>query len=149
MTEKNQFGQVLNFAVRNWKPALKPSTSSMKGIYCSLEHLDIDKHALQLFHSLSIDNEHGESWTYLPYGPFDTYQAFREWLMESTLADAILLYAILDNKTQLPIGICGYLRITEEHGSIEVGHLHFSTLLKKKPAATEAMYLMMKRAFEE
>ena len=34
------------------------------------------------------------------------------------------------------------------NGSIEVGHLRFSSLLQRKPAATEAMYLMMRRAFE-
>ena len=33
-------------------------------------------------------------------------------------------------------------------GSIEVGHLAYSPLLQRTPAATEAMYLMMRRAFE-
>jgi hypothetical protein len=31
---------------------------------------------------------------------------------------------------------------------IEIGNLNYSLLLQRKPAATEAMYLMMKRAFE-
>jgi RimJ/RimL family protein N-acetyltransferase len=31
---------------------------------------------------------------------------------------------------------------------IEVGHINYSPLLQRKPAATEAMVLMMKRAFE-
>jgi RimJ/RimL family protein N-acetyltransferase len=44
--------------------------------------------------------------------------------------------------------VASYLRIDPRHGSIEVGHLMFSPLLQGKPAATEAMYLMMKRAFE-
>ena len=35
-----------------------------------------------------------------------------------------------------------------ESGSIEVGHINFSPELQRRPAATEAMYLMMKRAFE-
>jgi RimJ/RimL family protein N-acetyltransferase len=48
----------------------------------------------------------------------------------------------------VPIGISGYLRINPEDGSIEVGHLHFSKLLQKTPAATEAMYLMMQYAFD-
>jgi RimJ/RimL family protein N-acetyltransferase len=34
-------------------------------------------------------------------------------------------------------------------GVIEVGHLAFSPALQRKPAATEAMYLMMRRIFEE
>jgi hypothetical protein len=33
-------------------------------------------------------------------------------------------------------------------GTIEVGHINFSPVLQKTPAATEAIYLMMKWAFE-
>jgi RimJ/RimL family protein N-acetyltransferase len=40
------------------------------------------------------------------------------------------------------------MRIDPRNGAIEVGNLNFSPLLQRKPAATEAMYLMMKRAFE-
>jgi RimJ/RimL family protein N-acetyltransferase len=40
------------------------------------------------------------------------------------------------------------MRITPGSGSIEVGHINFSPLLQRTPGATEAMYLMMKWAFE-
>lgn len=46
------------------------------------------------------------------------------------------------------MGIASYLRIDPGNGSIEVGHIHFSESLKQSVAATEAMYLMMKSAFE-
>ncbi|MEZ5287532.1 MAG: GNAT family protein [Vicinamibacterales bacterium] len=45
-------------------------------------------------------------------------------------------------------GVASYLRITPAAGTIEVGHIHFSPALQQTPAATEAMYLMMRRAFE-
>ena len=60
-----------------------------------------------------------------------------------------LFYTIMETKTDSPLGLASYLRITPEHGVMEVGHLHFSKLLKKTPAATEAMFLMMQRAFDE
>ena len=41
------------------------------------------------------------------------------------------------------------MRIDPANGVIEVGHINYSPLLQRKPAATEAMYLMMKRAFDE
>ena len=44
--------------------------------------------------------------------------------------------------------MASYLRIDPNSGSIEVGGINFSPLLQRKPAATEAMYLMMKHAFE-
>ena len=34
-------------------------------------------------------------------------------------------------------------------GSIEVGHLSFSPVLQRTPLSTEAMFLMMKRVFED
>jgi RimJ/RimL family protein N-acetyltransferase len=57
------------------------------------------------------------------------------------------LYAIIDLATERAVGLAGYLRIDPANGSIEVGHLNYSPLLQRTPGATEAMYLMMTRAF--
>ena len=46
-----------------------------------------------------------------------------------------------------PLALRAYLRIAPAAGSIEVGHINFSPLLQRTPAATEAMYLMMRHAF--
>jgi RimJ/RimL family protein N-acetyltransferase len=59
-----------------------------------------------------------------------------------------LFFAIVDKALKRAVGVASYLRIDPRHGSIEVGHLMFSPLLQGKPAATEAMFLMMERAFE-
>lgn len=147
MNIKNKFNQIIGYPIKNWQYKALPSKLIMTGTYCQLELLDIPKHAAQLFNSLSIEND-GSSWTYLPYGPFSTYQEFTLWLQKTSDLSDTLLYTIL-NKEGLPIGIAGYLRINSEHGSIEIGHLHFSKLLQKTPAATEAMYLMMSYAFDE
>jgi len=42
-----------------------------------------------------------------------------------------------------------YLRMNPEHGSIEVGHINYSPLLQNTAEGTEAMYLMMKNAFDK
>ena len=44
--------------------------------------------------------------------------------------------------------MASYLRITPEHGSIEVGHINYSPILQNTAEGTETMYLMMKNAFE-
>jgi len=147
MHKKNQFGQVLGHPIENWTPCQVPAKGIIQGCYCILEPIEIDKHAVKLFDVFSIDNQ-GESWTYLPYGPFDTFNEFKDWLARTMSQNDTHLYAILDVKTQEPIGISGYLRINPEHGVIEIGHLHFSKLLKQTPLATEAIYLMLKHAFD-
>jgi hypothetical protein len=130
MNEINEFNQVIGCPIKNWQPVEMPSKVAINGTYCILEILDIDKHAAQLFETLSIDNR-GESWTYLPYGPFKNCAEFQDWLKTKISEKDTLLYAVLDIKTRLPIGIAGFLRINPQHGVIEVGHLHYSQLLKK------------------
>ena len=51
----------------------------------------------------------------------------------------------IDNKAA---GVASYLRVKPNNGSIEVGHINFSPLLQSSTEGTEAMYLMMKWAFE-
>jgi RimJ/RimL family protein N-acetyltransferase len=41
------------------------------------------------------------------------------------------------------------MRIDPTHGVIEVGNINYSPLLQRTPAATEAMFLMMRRVFDE
>ena len=45
--------------------------------------------------------------------------------------------------------MAAYLRIDPANGVIEVGHINHSPRLQRTRAATEAMYLMMRRAFDE
>ena len=147
MTELNEFNQPVGKLVANWEPSKRPTMQKICGEYCVLEPINISKHANKLFENLLLKNN-GESWTYLPYGPFHDYGAFINWLNTIGNDNDTLMYAIIDTKTTFPVGIAAYLRINPEHGSIEVGHLHYSKLLKKSPAATEAMFLMMSNAFD-
>ncbi len=50
---------------------------------------------------------------------------------------------MVDNASTRAVGTIAFARINPEHGSIEAGHVHFSKLLKRSSAATEAMFLMM------
>jgi RimJ/RimL family protein N-acetyltransferase len=100
-----------------------------------------------LWNAFQLDPD-DRDWTYLPYGPFESFTQFGEWVDIGVRSDDPLLFAIVSSVTNRATGIAGYLRIMPASGSIEVGHLRYSQLLQRTPAATEAMYLMMKRAFE-
>ena len=145
MPTENKYNQPIGFPIKNWDAIKKPSIENMVGTYCILERLNIEKHAKHLYHSFSclkMTAPHTLS-------TFDTYDDFCFWLSETLALEDTVLYAILNIETRLPIGIAGFLRINPEHGVIEVGHLHFSKLLEKTPAATESMYLMMQYVFDE
>ena len=58
-------------------------------------------------------------------------------------------YAIYAKRHKQYCGMASYLRITPEHGSIEVGHINYSPLLQNTVEGTETMYLMMSNAFDQ
>lgn len=87
-------------------------------------------------------------WTYLPYGPFDTCEAYQTWATTASQSVDPLFYAIIAGNSQQAVGVASYLRIDPAVGSIEVGHLAYSPQLQRTPAATEAMFLLMRQAFE-
>jgi RimJ/RimL family protein N-acetyltransferase len=118
----------------------------MIGRYCRLERLDADRDGQSLFDAYALDSE-GRNWTYLPQGPFENYAEFYIWLSDMAKLDDPFFFAIIDGESQTSVGIASYLRITPPAGSIEVGYIHYSPLLQRTPAATEAMYLMMEQAF--
>ena len=146
-TPRNHLGQPIGGALPGWRPPPPPPRQAIPGRYCRLEPLDPAQHAADLFGANALDTD-GRGWTYLPYGPFAHLEAYLDWMRATCLGDDPLFFAILDAATEHAVGLASYLRIDARNGSIEVGHLRFSPRLQRKPAATEAMYLMMKRAFE-
>ena len=120
----------------------------MAGNYCRVEPLSPDVHAADLYQAYIEDREH-RIWTYLPYGPFHSFEDYRSWLETECLGDDPLFQAVVDQRTSKAVGVAAYLRMQPSAGVIEVGHINYSPRLQRTPAATEAMFLMMRRVFDE
>lgn len=144
----NEHGQPIGLPVADWRGALPPRREPIAGEHCRLDPLDAERHAKALFDAHAADAK-GANWTYLPYGPFATVDDYRAWLSAKQASSDEVFYAIVDPKTDRPLGVAAYLRIAPETGSIEVGHLSYSPALQRTVASTEAMYRMMKRVFED
>lgn len=145
--EVNSFGQPIGFAVPEWTPPNRPLREPMVGRFCRVEPLDIDRYADELYRANCLDTDN-RIWTYLPYGPFESLESYLAWMNRACRGDDPLFHAVVDGTTGKAVGVASYLRIDPDNGSIEVGHINYSPSLQRTPAATEAMYLMMKRAFE-
>ena len=146
-TDPNADSLPIGDPVDGWIPPAPPSRTVLEGHWCRLEPLDPATHAEELFAANQLDRE-SSIWTYLPYGPFERYGDYVRWIEEVCAGDDPLFFAIRELRSGRTLGVASYLRITPTSGSIEVGHLNFSPLLQRTPAATEAMYLMMRHAFE-
>jgi RimJ/RimL family protein N-acetyltransferase len=121
----------------------------MEGRFCRVEPLDAARHASELYDAFAEASP--ASWTYLPdyMGPHATPASWRTWLESAEAGIDPLWHTILDAGSGRAVGIACYLRIDAKSGSIEVGGLLYGPRLQRTPAATEAMYLMMRRAFDE
>lgn len=147
-SQNNSLGQPVGLDIENWQPCQPPSREAMIGRFCRLESLDVGKHAKCLFAAFSLDSSQ-HNWVYLPYGPFADLESFTDWLATSCVGDDPLFSVIINQSNDEVVGMASYLRITPTIGVIEVGHIHFSIKMQRTPMATEAMYLMMARVFDE
>ena len=138
----------IGFPVPGWTGRPFPPDSAMSGRFCIVEPLNIEKHAAAL-HEANLDDADGRNWTYLTSEPFRDLTGYRAWLSKMTAAKDPFFHAIIDSQSGKAVGVAAYLRIDPPNGVIEVGHINYSPRLQRKAAATEAMYLMMRRAFDE
>ena len=149
MTEhENTFGQPVGFPVPGWTTRPGPPLTPMIGRYCRVERLDIARHAGEL-HEANGDDPAGRNWTYLPAEAPTNFAAYRAWLEKMSAGDDPLFHVIIDTTTGKAVGVATFMRIDPPMGVIEVGYINYSPRLQRRPAATEAMFLMMRRVFDE
>ena len=150
----NELNQPIGDPLPNWTPPPLPARAPMEGRYCRLEPLDPARHAAALYDANKAD-KNGRGCTYLPWGPFTDLPEYRHWMHSicaggdpAFFGTGNIWFAIVDPLTGKPLGIASYCRMMPAAGSIEVGGIQYSPAVQKTPAATEAMYLMMKNVFE-
>lgn len=122
--------------------ARAPEPTILTGYWCSIAPLS-PAHAEALFPQCAEPSR----WTYLGWEPPDSV-ADLAGVIDGLIASDWRPWAILDPAGD-PVGMCSYLRIDPGAGSIEVGGILYGDRLAHTTAATEAMYLLARHAFEE
>ncbi len=117
----------------------------MAGTYAKVVPFDLETHSRQLYDLNSVDDA---IWDYMPQGPFSSFEDYRDWMIENAHGADPMFHTIINLETGRAEGVATYLRIAPSAGSIEVGFITYSPALQRTRAGTEAMILMMRRAFE-
>jgi RimJ/RimL family protein N-acetyltransferase len=120
----------------------------MEGRTCRVVILDPAAHAGDLAEAYFADPD-GRSWTYLFVDRPENPAALRAYLDSAASVSDPLCHTLVDARTGKAVGIASFMRIDPKMGSIEVGNINYSAGLKGTTIATEAMYLMMRRVFDE
>lgn len=132
----------------DWTPARRPARAPLIGLRVLVRPLD-PADAEALFAVTHHPDGDPKIWIYLPDGPYESAEQMREALRMAASSEDPLYFALVPVPGGRPLGIASYLRITPQHGVIEIGNLLFGPALKRTIAATEAIYLLASHAFDE
>jgi tRNA-Thr(GGU) m(6)t(6)A37 methyltransferase TsaA len=133
--------------LHDWGGARRPDRAAIEGERVRLEPLTA-AHAPAVLEAAQGAEADPKLWHFLPYGPFADARELADWIRSNTAADDPLFFAIVETASGTPAGVASYLRIHPEHGSIEIGHIWFGGRLQRTPAATEAIFLLARQAFD-
>lgn len=148
MPRTNEYGQVIGEAVPNWTTRPRPGDVTLTGRTCRLEPLDPVKHSNDLFEAYLVAPD-DRDWTYMAEERFTELEPFQEYIERIAKGSDPKFFAVIDLATGKAVGFLSFLRIDPVNGSIEVGWITFSPLLKQTVQSTETQYLLMAYAFDE
>jgi len=132
----------------DWTPARRPAQIALSGAHVLLRPLQPESDAEPLFALTHAPHGDESIWTYLPDGPYRSAGEMRRMLAHAAASEDPLFCALVSSDGQRPLGMAAYLRITPEFGVIEIGHIWLSAPLKRTTAATEAIFLLLREAFD-
>lgn len=143
VVKTNNFGQPVGDGLSGWIPPPTLEPAALVGSSVTLEPM-LPGDGARLFQALSDEPE--SLWTYMSIGPFESANGFEASLTEMMDRKDWSPYVILVGDEIE--GFLTYLRIDLPGGVIEIGSIVFSSALQRTTAATEAIYLLIRHAFE-
>ena len=144
----NEYGQPIGPAVDGWSERPSPPNTPLLGRYCRVEKLDAERDGPALWAAYAEARD-ARDWTYLAVGPFADIAGYMAHARRMAATPDPLHHVIVDLASGKPVGTAALMRIDRANGVIEVGWVTYSPRLQRTPAGTEAMYLLMRRAFDE
>ena len=95
----------------------------LDGVHASIERLDADRHARDLWDAIGSRTD---LWSEVPPGPFMTEDDFKDWLASRSAQAGQALYAIVDRRSGRAAGLFLVLRIDPAMGTLEIGLVYGS-----------------------
>jgi RimJ/RimL family protein N-acetyltransferase len=137
--------------LKSWKERPAPARQAMEGRYVRLEPLQAGRHGDGLFACSSIldvaDAQERFRWLG-DYAP-ETRAAFEPWLEKAEASEDPLFFAVIDKRTGRIGGRQTLMRTDRGNGVTEIGNIYWGPEISRTPAATEALYLFARHAFDD
>ena len=132
--------------LKNRSPWPQPHREPVEGCHVQLEPLDPHRHGDGLF---AVSTAEGDRFRWLFEDAPADRAAFQAWLERSTASTDPLFFVVIDRATGAVAGRQAFMRIDAANGVVEIGNILWSSIVARKPAATEALFLFSRHAFDE
>ncbi len=144
MSRTNEHGQPVG-APLTWSPAQVLAPVELAGRHVTLEPLG-PQHAAGLY-AATCGEARASTWTYLFDEMPGSPAACAAYVERRAAVPGLASLAIRPTGRGVA-GVASWLRADPAHGSVEVGGIVFGPALQRTTAATEAMWLMARHAFD-
>ncbi len=124
-------------------PRPRPSRGPIDGRYCRLEPLSL-AHAAGLFETCADPG----LYPYLFDEPPRDIGEMRAWIERVAKNDDPLFFTVVDKSGGRAVGRQALMRITPEHGVIEIGNVLWGRGAGRTRIATEALFLFAQHSFD-
>lgn len=128
-------------------PRPKPPRVTLEGRYARLEALSTI-HAADLY-AASTGAGAEQRFAYLADPVPADAADMHHWVAANAVKEDPLFSAVIDDATGQVAGRQALMRITPEHGVIEIGHILWGPAISRSRVSTEALYLAARHVFED
>jgi RimJ/RimL family protein N-acetyltransferase len=127
-------------------PCARPGREVLEGRYACLEPLAA-RHGEGLYRASSGEGAQAR-FAYLFDEPAADLAQMQAWIARAAASADPLFYAVVDRASGEAGGRQAFMRVTPEHGVIEIGHILWGPAIARTRVATEALFLAARHAFD-
>lgn len=131
-----------------WTARQRPARAPMEGRFVRLEPLDALRHGDGLY-AASATPDADDRFRWLGETVPQDRPVFQAWLEKAAASDDPSHFAVIDRASGRIAGRQSFMRIDTVNGVVEIGNILWNDPVARRPAATEALFLFARHAFDE
>lgn len=111
--------------------------------------MDLERDGAELYAISHASEEAREVWKFLPWGPFESVEAFAAYFSEWLKKPDFVCFTVRHAENGNCLGSLTLMNIRPEHGAAELGGIWYAPFAQRMGANTDACLLLLRHCFEE
>lgn len=127
----------------------KPVAQEFGGKTVTLRPMNVAADAAELFTASHCGVAAGDTWRYMPSGPFPDAVSMSLWLYGRMALPDMLPFTVRSRESGRIVGSISLMSIRPEHGVAELGFIWYVPEARRTKVNTEANFLLLRYCFEQ